>query len=107
MAIKAMFAVWGALANGDPNEARAADEGESCNNCLTLARHWSPSTTTILVILQSVLRNILRQLSTTTAGFRTTPARKARRLTSRRRAARLRGLGSTVIPPAKVNRSRR
>ena len=27
MAIKALFAVWGALANGDPNEARAADVG--------------------------------------------------------------------------------
>jgi hypothetical protein len=27
MAIKAQFAVWGALANGDPNNAQAADVG--------------------------------------------------------------------------------
>jgi hypothetical protein len=27
MAIKALFAVWGALANGNPNEAQAADVG--------------------------------------------------------------------------------
>jgi hypothetical protein len=43
MAIEALFAVWGALANGSPNEARAADVGP------TLQRLFSNGETTITI----------------------------------------------------------
>jgi hypothetical protein len=43
MAIEALFAVWGALANGNANEARAADVGQ------TLQRLFSNGETTITI----------------------------------------------------------
>jgi hypothetical protein len=70
MAIEALFAVWGALANGNANEARAADVRDR---------------------MQQLFNDgvILRRRLTITAAFRTTPVRRARRSTSSIQAVRV------------------
>ncbi len=78
MAIKALFAVWGALANGNPNEAQAADVGGR------LQQLFNEGATTVTINDNNFgdpaygFESILRQRSTITAAFRTTPVRRAR-----------------------------
>jgi hypothetical protein len=43
MAIEALFAVWGALANGNANEARAADAGQDA----TTFQRWRDFAATV------------------------------------------------------------